>query len=711
MNNRTLYLHVGLHKTGTTAIQEYLHKHLDYPDYDYFDVGRPNPSLIIVQAFKDNFQEHPSFEGRQMGDAQVAALRNAARTTFDAALEKTSKPNVIMSAEGISSLTPPECEKFLKEMQERFSRVQVILYIRPMKSRVESAFQEKLKTHLVSLDEQFIFNYRKTISKFDWVIGQENVLVLPFTPEQFPDGNVVADFLDRVGLDSDIDAAPRANRGLSLPAVQLLYSYRQHYSQPIPADRQLFELLQEMEGPSFHLHSDLFEKIHLDRGDRVACLTERAGFDLGGDRGSQDELAVRSADELNRIPASSVTWLNERLAQYKLPHQVSADDPKGLASALREMAHWRKAVELRQAGLAISENEILLHVGLPKTATTSIQATCARNEERLSQHGWQYPVFHLDERRITNHTIPLVGLVDDNNHVAIRWGVDPVEARQDYDRQIREFVSRDDLRHTLLSAEGVSEWDLKRLPALHQYLQGLSCRLRLVAVVRDPMEWIQSLVQQYVKMGRVLETLDFGNMAVNLKNRFLRLERVFGDDLTVLDFEKLKAHPQGVVGGFLHDIGFSDELLGRMKFIRVNESWSDEAIRMASHINRELPLYDGNALTAGRSDKDLHCLEKLPGEKFRLSPDQYADALEHMTPVGQWLQDRYGIIIKAGQAEAPADWSDEAVGGLAPVLDKLPSPELQAAAKAFLQTEADMLVGNQPQRAAALSGVLEELSQ
>jgi hypothetical protein len=130
---------------------------------------------------------------------------------------------------------------------------------------------------------------------------------------------------------------------------------------------------------------------------------------------------------------------------------------------------------------------------------------------------------------------------------------------------------------------------------------------------------------------------------------------------------------------------------------------------MASHINRELPLYDGKALTAGRSDKDLHCLEKLPGEKFRLSPDQYADALEHMTPVGQWLQDRYGILIKEGQAEAPTNWSDEAVGGLAPVLDKLPSPELLSAAKTFLQAEVHMLTENQPQRAAALADVLKKL--
>lgn len=710
MSNRTLYIHAGLHKTGTTAIQQYLYRHLDHPDYAYFDIGRPNPSLVILQAFKEEFQEHPYFEGRKMGQEQVEVLRASAQATFNETLDKIAAPNVIMSAEGISSLTPEECETFLQSMQARFGQVKVILYIRPLKSRVESAFQQKLKTRLVSLEENFRFDFRKTVSKFDDVLGQNNVEILPFLPEQFPGGNVVLDFLSRVGLDAEIELAPRANLGMSLAAVQLLYIYRQHFPQPIPADQHLYEVLGDLPGSSFHLHSDVFRRMYTDHGDSVPWLKERAGVDLEEDLEAHDAYAVSNEKDLTDLPDSSIAWLEEKLVEHGLDHQIDKHAPAMLAQTLREMAWRRKAVELRQAGLDAPQREILLHVGLPKTATTSIQATCAYNEETLKKHGWNFPVFYLGERRITNHTIPLVGLIDPNNHVAVRWGLDPLEAREEFEQQMQALVCSEEPQRLLLSAEGVSEWDLKRLPALYKYLRGLNVRLRLVAVVRDPMEWIQSLVQQYVKMGRVLETINFANMAVNLKNRFVRLERVFGDDLVVLDFEKLKAHKGSVVGGFLHDIGFSDKLLGQLKFIRVNESWSDEAIRMASYINRELPLYDDNKMNVGRSDKDLHCLEKLPGEKYRLSPEQYADALEQMTPVGQWLQDRYGVIIKQGQPELPTDWSDKAVSKLVSVLEKLPSPELLATATGFLQSEAEALQNENPQRAAALREVIGKLA-
>ncbi|MCB1733068.1 MAG: hypothetical protein KDI21_21530, partial [Halieaceae bacterium] len=53
---------------------------------------------------------------------------------------------------------------------------------------------------------------------------------------------------------------------------------------------------------------------------------------------------------------------------------------------------------------------IILHAGLHKTGTTSVQENCARHAELLLQHGIVYPSFSFRDRRINNHSDPLAGV-------------------------------------------------------------------------------------------------------------------------------------------------------------------------------------------------------------------------------------------------------------------------------------------------------------
>ena len=348
---------------------------------------------------------------------------------------------------------------------------------------------------------------------------------------------------------------------------------------------------------------------------------------------------------------------------------------------------------------------VLLHAGLPKTATTSIQVTCGKNVERLKDAGFYFPIFNFDGRQITNHTIPLLGLLDDHNHVNLRWGVDPQRARAVYHQQMLDLVGIDEKYRFLLSAEGVSVWGRKRLMKLKEYLSRLNLNAQVVVVARDPIDWAQSQVQQHVKLGKTLESVNIISLANNLQNCFKRLEEVFGPSLRVLDFQKLKQHKFGVVSGFLSELGIDDALLDSIDYRRVNESWSYDAIRMASYINRVLPIFDGNALGSGRLDKDIHVLSELHGDPFEFDFELYTAAKEIMAPVSDYLGKKYEIAATEHYYRRPRSWSGTTAKQLTEVIERLPTKELISAACEFLYREAKASGKSSPMLEKAIKGL------
>ena len=90
-----------------------------------------------------------------------------------------------------------------------------------------------------------------------------------------------------------------------------------------------------------------------------------------------------------------------------------------------------------------------LHLGLHKTASTSIQATFAKNAHLLQERGITYPVFSLPEANqpnIFNHSIPVFSLYCDRTekyHVNQRWGVQNniEKVNSAYEEQLTSFLS------------------------------------------------------------------------------------------------------------------------------------------------------------------------------------------------------------------------------------------------------------------------------
>ena len=334
---KVLHLHAGFHKTGTTAIQEYLFNADLDPEYTYFHTGIANSSLIMLQAFKQDLFDDPQFRKSNFTPEDIIGIRERARTKLAARLGEIVQTHTILSAEAICTFIPAECADLHDFLKPYYDDIRVYLYVRPLKSRMESAFQENLKTRYRGLDEHFPFRFEGIIGKFDKCFGRNKVSISEFSREAFMGGDVVNHFLDQIGLVEQSYCRSEANTSLSLPAIQLLYTYRKYFPHNQPADPERIRVLASLPGENLRFHSTLFTTL-LDnpKGD-IEWLEQRAGFSITEDIQADDHYGIRSEQDLTDIPAESVAWLISQPGNILMRTQLGASTLLGIALGVRNL--------------------------------------------------------------------------------------------------------------------------------------------------------------------------------------------------------------------------------------------------------------------------------------------------------------------------------------------------------------------------------------
>jgi hypothetical protein len=313
-----LHLHAGFYKTGSTAIQNYLYARDLDKEYTYFHDGNPNSSLFIMQAFKNDLADQPQFKRDRLTPAEVSKSRHNARSRFEKIVNGINSEHTVLSAEAICALEPDECENLYQFFSQFYDELRVHIYIRPTKSRIESAYQECLKARFRSLEQRFPISFEQGIGTFDRVFGRRNVHLYKFSRSEFPEGSVVKHFINQVGMQCPEDAFTDENIGLSLPAIQLLYCYRRIFPEWKKDDSRRLQLLSELQGCPFHFHSDLYEKLLYNPDGDTSWLETRAGFSISEDVYAHNHTGVESEQDLTNISSETFDFLEERQRGFRL---------------------------------------------------------------------------------------------------------------------------------------------------------------------------------------------------------------------------------------------------------------------------------------------------------------------------------------------------------------------------------------------------------
>ncbi len=267
-------------------------------------------------------------------------------------------------------------------------------------------------------------------------------------------------------------------------------------------------------------------------------------------------------------------------------------------------------------------NDCVLHIGLEKTGTTSIQATLAANREKLSAAGILYPRCLGEKSHVRAYAYASNGPLDE---IKIQCGLDRLESLETFRLTLSDELANEtaaaDPRLIIISNEHLSSRLLSTLEISRlKDLLSRHCRsIRVVIYLRAQGDAHRSAYSTYVKTGGADEFRAPGPRL--LRDRYLydvilqRWEQVFGPDAMDVRIYDLAAFPDGDV--FLDFADLFDDLVSVPHLAREaqkNTSLDAFTLTFLRAINRYVPYKSGARLNDLRGN--LHDLV----EKFASGP-------------------------------------------------------------------------------------------
>lgn len=222
----TIFLHPGMHKTATTAIQAGLK---DFTDGHtrYARLGLANHSIAMMTAFAADPARHMYYVKRGTPPEDIAARRAAIRATLREELDSPER-NLVISGEEMSYLFAPDLRDMRDLLGQGGAGFRILAYIREPVGYASSAFQQIVRHRKVKRLRIPRPEYRRRFDMFLDVFGRDAVDFVPFHMAGFRNACVVTDFCDRLGVDADSVPKLTKNESLSDTAVALLLDWNRH---------------------------------------------------------------------------------------------------------------------------------------------------------------------------------------------------------------------------------------------------------------------------------------------------------------------------------------------------------------------------------------------------------------------------------------------------------------------------------------------------
>lgn len=222
----------------------------------------------------------------------------------------------------------------------------------------------------------------------------------------------------------------------------------------------------------------------------------------------------------------------------------------------------------------------ILHIGMPKTATTSIQNSLAQAYDELLERGILYPLipghggnhFFLGTATRSEKDLPRA-------HKQQYTGAAYSQLKthtQNFMAQIDTLVKAHKPKTLVLSSEILSQPEqLKSLQKLKSLLKPYIQNLDIVLYVRDPASYYLSATQQLIKASSTI--IDPYSYHVPYKEIIQSYEEVFGTKVHIVALNKNTLKNQCAVQEFIHQFLPEIEQDNVVKVINQNESLSAES--------------------------------------------------------------------------------------------------------------------------------------
>lgn len=272
---KTVYLHIGTPKTGTTAIQYFCRKNNNllqqlgfcYPDlgYRYPNKGRNrNAHFWFGKVYDENNTRDRKEEKR---------IRKEGMEKIQELLDQY--PNIILSDEHFWNAPKMDSSawmKLRKQIEKMGAVLKVIVYLRRQDQVVQSYWSQRVKEGLELSFEEYIrtgkyeyfqLDYEERLTMLAEVLEQENVIVRCYEKGQYKgkSKDICSDFLDIFGIEFTEEFAKNDTvRNLSLHSDYLEIRRIFNYEKSCKRDSNLSKILLKEQAEQWEENAFSFQK-------------------------------------------------------------------------------------------------------------------------------------------------------------------------------------------------------------------------------------------------------------------------------------------------------------------------------------------------------------------------------------------------------------------------------------------------------------------
>ena len=304
---------------------------------------------------------------------------------------------------------------------------------------------------------------------------------------------------------------------------------------------------------------------------------------------------------------------------------------------------------------------VVLHIGLPKTGTKTLQGAMDLNRDLLRQHGFLYPVLP----GVRHAGLALYAATEKASpDLRARAGVavhDRLVAFVDeFPSRLAAALAGPGVHSVILSSEHCSSAlsTVEEIARLHRVLSPLAREIRVIVYLRRQDHVAISFYSARMKSGdtdefEFVEPVWFDYLAL-----LDRWAEVFGrDNLVTRIFEPAQLHPDGLLADFSLAIGFEPyQELRRPPSL--NQSLDVHALEFLRRFNAHLPALMGGAsqpeprtyrertgrdLLRGPADAERRCCGSLPRQIRRLKRRSCRQIPQ---------SDKRGVVYRAASARS-----------------------------------------------------------
>lgn len=297
----------------------------------------------------------------------------------------------------------------------------------------------------------------------------------------------------------------------------------------------------------------------------------------------------------------------------------------------------------------------ILHIGTPKTGTTSIQATLFHNRKKLLKDGINY--FNLT---MTHHAVAQMFDSKDKsrskliNHESI---TKPDQTKPILLTEIKKNRSK----YFVISSESLGMLKEAGVRELKKFLAPHFDAFKIISYVRNPYEYASSAAQQLIKAGAVHETLykntlkkgshpGAGSLSPQYKRRIVAYNNLFGkENVIVREFSRPTLKNQDVIDDFFEAAFNYSATLKNIKKLNQNDSLDQSLIKTIGALNKSIPTMKHGAKNPDRSQWLVLRLKQF-SEKTNFKNKKYIAHglnLDAFTSVIKndldWLHKEFGI--------------------------------------------------------------------